>query len=350
MIQDLYFLVKDILLCLIQMVTQSPRIIFNQIKELVEYAKQTKKNTKHILNTNLELGLLHLYNNKFNDAIFRFKLVDILFNPGNKFVYYWLGWCYFMKNNYDKSLLYFSKSNEKLSDAESKEINTKELIDFIKNYKEYINIPMNIWNQFRDIHAINYAEIFITQSCNLSETFIKYALSKADNIDSNYNILELGSNIGIVGQELRKRFPGKFYLKGVESSEEMINICNILHNDKESKYNDLVHNDMLHFLQDATQTSQRFEIILSFCYFTFSSKLSEYFKSISDILTTNGYFIFLLPFDSNLVVSLEDVALCFSEGLIRQELSNCNLDLLDSKIVSLENKKFIIYCTNKIQG
>ncbi|MEG8230918.1 tetratricopeptide repeat protein, partial [Candidatus Rickettsia tasmanensis] len=167
----------------------------------------------HLAETNYQLGLDHLYRGNLNDALLRFKLVDKFFNPNDSKVYYQLGWVYFLKNNYRQAIEYLEKSNEKYKPI---------FINFLKNYKDITEIPQEICGKYRDLTAQYYPTIFNNdKNIHLLYRFVNEALKQISDLPDNYSILELGSNIGLVGYEIQKRFPESFTLTGVEVSALM---------------------------------------------------------------------------------------------------------------------------------
>lgn len=311
-----------------------PNLIKNKILGFKNYINDCKYKFNHLSETNYELGLDHLYRGNLGDALLRFKLVDKFFNPNNSKVYYQLGWTYFLKNNYPKAIEYLEKSNEKYKTI---------FINFLKNYKETNEIPTEIWGKYRDLTAKYYPNIFDNdKNIHLPYRFANESLKQITDLPDNYSILELGSNIGLVGLEIQKRFPESFTLTGVEISELMIELQKIYQ--PNIKIYDQTYNiSIKEFLK---QNSNKFDIILSFCSLSFTKDISEYFNSIYSLLNKSGYFALCLPTASDTQFSAKRKEFIFNLTELNNVLQKNNFTILVSEeIILAENNKYsIIVC------
>ncbi|HJD55667.1 MAG TPA: methyltransferase [Rickettsia endosymbiont of Pyrocoelia pectoralis] len=311
-----------------------PNLIKNKILGFKNYLNDCKYKFNHLSETNYELGLDHLYRGNLGDALLRFKLVDKFFSPNNSKVYYQLGWTYFLKNNYPKAIEYLEKSHEKYKAI---------FINFLKNYKEATEIPTEIWGKYRDLTAKYYPNIFNNdKNIHLPYRFVNESLKQITDLPDNYSILELGSNIGMVGSEVQKRFPESFTLTGVEISELMTELQETYQ--PNIKVYDQIYNISINdFLK---QNTNKFDIILSFCSLTFTKDLSEYFNSIYSLLNKNGYFSLCLPITSNTQFSVKRKEFIFNLTEVNNILQNNNFTILVSEeIILAENNKYsIIVC------
>ncbi|MGX6960617.1 MAG: methyltransferase domain-containing protein [Rickettsia endosymbiont of Pentastiridius leporinus] len=311
-----------------------PNLIKNKILEFKNYLNDCKYKFNHLSETNYELGLDHLYRGNLGDALLRFKLVDKFFNPNDSKVYYQLGWTYFLKNNYPKAIEYLEKSNEKYRTI---------FINFLKNYKEVAEIPTEILGKYRDLTAKYYPNMFNNdKNIHLPYRFANESLKQITDLPDNYSILELGSNIGIVGSEVQKRFPESFTLTGVEISKLMTELQETYQ--PNIKIYDQIYNIPINdFLK---QNSNKFDVILSFCSLTFTKDLSLYFNSIYLSLNKNGYFSLCLPTASNTQFLVKRKEFIFNLAEVNNVLQNNNFTILVSEeIILAENNKYsIIVC------
>ncbi|WP_395476812.1 methyltransferase domain-containing protein [Rickettsia endosymbiont of Pantilius tunicatus] len=311
-----------------------PNFIKNKILEFKKYLNDCKYKMNHLSETNYELGLEHLYRGNLNDALLRFKLVDNFFSPNDSRVYYQLGWTYFLKNDYPKAIKYLEKSNEKYKTI---------FINFLKNYKNATEIPVEIWVKYRDLTAKNYPSIFNNdKNIHLPYRFINESLKQITDLPDDYSILELGSNIGLVGYELEKRFPESFTLTAVE-------ISNLMNDIQEEYYANLKIYDQIYNVSISEflkQNSNKFDIILSFCGLTFTKDLSAYFNVIYSSLNKDGYFSLCLPTNPNTHFSVKRKEFIFNLNEINNFLQKNNFVILTSEeIILAENNKYgIIVC------
>jgi len=305
-----------------------------KIFALINYFVDIHYKIRHLKETNFKLGMQHLYKNNLNDAILRFQLIDKFFAPNDQQTNYWLGWTYFLKNNYAKSLFHLQKSSE---------ADQIKLASFLQNHDDLLEIPPQIWQEYRNIIAeyfTNYS--FGINKMPLPYTFVTKAISNITKLPNNYNILELGSNIGLIGHEIKKRFPSNFILIGVENSERM--------NDLAKKYyvNNNIYDQMLgvsipSFLQQNTST---FDVVLSCCSLSFTKNLLSYFNLIYSTINQLGYFIFCLPINKVTIFSLKRKEFVYSIEDIKEALGQTRFTILDiDQLNSTKNDRYcIIFC------
>ncbi len=269
-----------------------PHLCKTKIISCQNYINDFLHRLKNLTETNCALGVEHLYKNNLNDAILRFKMVDKFFMPGHKNSNYWLGWVYFIKNNYEKSLLHLDKA------ADADEVGLR---DFIKNYENCREIPAGIYSLYKDLTASIYATKFNRNNINLPQVFVNRVLDKIVDLPDHYNILEIGSNVGLVGYEVRKRFPDNFALIAIESSNIMNNLLGEYHK-ATHLYDQLLNIDLPELIKT---NSSKYDVILSFCSLSFSSDIEYYVKSIYDMLEPSGYFAFCVPVRESVLVEFE---------------------------------------------
>lgn len=311
-----------------------PNFIKNKILGFKNYLNDCKYKMSHLSETNYELGLDHLYRGNLNDALLRFKLVDKFFNPNDSRVYYQLGWTYFLKNDYRKAIEYLEKSNEKYKII---------FVNFLKNYKNATEVPEEIWKKYRDLTTKYYTNIFNNdKNIHLPYRFVNETIKQITDLPDNYSILELGSNIGLIGYEAEKRFPESFTLTGVEISDFMNDFQEEYH--RNLKIYDQIYNISVNeFLK---QNSNKFDIVLSFCGLSFAKDLSTYFNLIYSSLNKLGYFALCLPTSGNTQFSVKRKEFIFNLNEINSILQKNNFAILASEeIILAENNKYsIIIC------
>ncbi|MFV9897620.1 methyltransferase domain-containing protein, partial [Rickettsia conorii] len=259
---------------------------------------------------------------------------DKFFNPNGSKVYYQLGLVYFFKNNYRQAIEYLEKSNEKYKPI---------FINFLKNYKDITEIPQEICGKYRDLTAQYYPTIFNNdKNIHLPYRFVNEALKQISDLPDNYSILELGSNIGLVGYEIQKRFPESFTLTGVEVSALMNELQETYY--PNTKIYDQIYNIAIdEFLK---QNSNKFDIIFSFCGLSFTNNLIEYFNLIYSSLNKQGYFALCLPNATKTQFSVKRKEFIFNLNEINNFLQKNNFTILTSEeIILAENNKYsIIVC------
>lgn len=316
-----------------------PNSIKNKNLEFKNYLNDCRYKLNHLSETNYELGLDHLYRGNINDALLRFKLVDKFFNPHDSKTYYQLGWTYFLKNDYSKAIEYLEKSNEKYKII---------FINFLKNYKNTIEVPQEIWKKYRDLTAKYYPNIFNNdKNIHLPYRFVNESLKQITDLPDNYSILELGSNIGLVGYEVKKRFPENFTLTGVEISDLMNDLEETYHNNLKI-YDEIYNISIYEFLK---QNSNKFDVILSFCGLTFTKDVDAYFDLVYSSLNESGYFALCIPTSADTQFSVKRKEFIFNLNEINNTLQKNNLTILASEeIILAENNKYSIIVCKKTEN
>jgi len=316
-----------------------PNTIKNKITQFKNYLKDCRYKMNHLSETNYELGLDHLYRGNLNDALLRFKLVDKFFNPHDSKTYYQLGWTYFLKNNYSKAIEYLEKSNEKYKTI---------FINFLRNYKSANEVPQEIWGKYRDLTAKYYPNIFNNdKNIHLPYRFVNDTMKQISDLSDNYSILELGSNIGLAGYEVEKRFPEGFTLTGVEISKLMTEL-------QDTYYTNLKIYDRIYDIsinEFLKQNSNKFDIILSFCGLTFTNDLGTYFSLIYSSLNEEGYFALCLPTAATTQFSVKRKEFIFNPKDINNVLQKNNFAVLAlNEIILAENNKYSIIICKKTKN
>jgi predicted TPR repeat methyltransferase len=330
-IRNSYGSIKDKIKSCYHSCQNFPSWYMGKIFTFINYFADVKYKVTHLKETNLNLGLVHLYNNDLNDAIFRFKLVDKFFSTSDHQANYWLGWAYFLKNNYEKALYHLKKS------FEADQVN---LASFLQTYNNLSEIPSAIWHQHRnfDVGGDYTKRFFGKNKVNLTYSFVSKIMSNITDLPDNYSILELGSNTGLVGDEVKKRFPDSFTFTGIENSE-MVNIIALYRN----IYDHVLEVSIPDFIK---QNSNKYNVILSFCALSFTKNLLAYFNDIYSIVDKLGYFAFCLPINKVTNLSLKRKEFIFSITDIKEALSKTKFTILSSEELAIEknDKYYMVVC------
>lgn len=326
--------VKNTVKSVCDVIQNFPSWYKGKILECINYFADIKYKVNNLRETNFNLGLEHIYKNNLNDAILRFKLVDKYFAPGDHRANYWLGWVYFLKNNYEKSLFHLQKS------FEADEI---RLAEFLRNEKNLSEIPMPIWRQYKNLTAKIYANKFYANNkLYLPYSFASITMNNITDLPDNYRILELGSNTGLVGYEIRKRFPDNFTFIGTENSELMSQFAKAPYVDK-NIYDQLLEISIDDFI---ARQSGSYDVIVSFDSLNFTKNLARYFKAIYAMVGNSGYFSFCLPIDKATHLSLKNKEFVFSTKDIQNSLAETSFTILHTEKLDLDKngKYYMVVC------
>ena len=306
---------------------------------IINYFMDLKYKVTHIKETNFQLGVEHLYRNNLNDAILRLVMVDRFFAPGDHQANYWLGWTYFLKNNYKKAAYHLQKANE---------ADITHLGEFIRDYEQLLEVPSAIERQYRDLIAQYYGNKFLNNNkVHVPYSFVNSTMKQITDLPDSYSILELGSNVGLVGYEVRKRFPDEFTYTGVENSERM-NKTVTQNYSNTIIYNQLLDTSIPSFLQS---NSSKYDIVLSFCGLTFTKNLYSYFKHIYSIVEKSGYFAFCLPINQVSGLSLIQKEFIFNVGDIENAIKQTKFTILNATELYVEknSKYYMVVCKKVVQ-
>lgn len=336
MVRDMFSKLNNVVKWLYNFILDMPFLIKDQFKAIAEAFQSFKHNIKNFADVNVKLGVYHLNNQNYNDAIFRFKLVDKFFRPNDPFVNYWLGWAYFLKRGHKKAMIHLQKSQ-----TEDK----VKLLEFIRHINTATEVPDQIYSIYRSINTEVIVETLVSDEDHDFPKIMVIALIELMNdLPEESKILELGSNVGLVGHEMHKRINNdNFSLIGIESSSEMIylqGVCN-----RSAFYNKVLNMPVLEYLQDSDDAE--YDVVLSLDGFSNHADLNEVFSHVYNILELEGYFIFVIRVN-NSITTLSEKYLEFSynkddvNNLLQQNgfkiLSMSDLGLV------MKNNYFIFVC------
>lgn len=311
-----------------------PNFFKQQFARITEDFRNLRYKLSNLAESNLDLGVYHLRCRNYNDAIFRFKLVDKFLAPDNKLANYWLGWSYFMKQDYKQAINCLAKS------AEADEVG---LLPFIKSIDNATFIPPAIHAMHRDIIADIIVDKYITEEENLIIELISEFNNQARDLPEEYSILELGANIGMLGDEIHKRMQESYTLTGVEISEKMIELQpQCFPNSK--PYDGMINSQVETFLEKELNL---YDVVYSLDGFSTNIDLKKTFTNVFSVLNTNGYFAFIVKTDKQNSLSNKLLEFAYSPQYLKDTLKETGFKILSLKDFSLEikNNYSIFVCT-----
>lgn len=290
-----------------------------KIKEAKDCFALIRSKMKNFYKTNLELGLYHLRLGNLNDAIMRLKIVDKFITPQDSVANYWLGWAYFLKNNYSKALQHLEVSREK--DAAG-------LTSFIKNHDSAAEVPKKIWKDYKLL--TEHAEIQKTGEyvANLPQDFVQELFDAMQELPKECSMLDLGCSSGFVGGMMDRRLQKNYHLTGVDDREKMLESARCLSEDKRRVYDDLQHASIDEFLR---ANKAKYHVITSFNSLTFAKDLESYFRQIYKIIKPKGYFALLLPTGDKTGWHPSKSEFIYSETDVSKQLKLAEFDLIGIK-------------------
>lgn len=310
-----------------------PSLYRNNRKLLSNYIRDIKYKLKNLTPVNLELGIYHLHHNNLNDAILRFNLVRKFFDVDNKTANYLLGWSYFLKNNYEKASNYLALSGN---------VDDVGLLHFIKNSSACNKIPAPILRQYKNFTAQQFVNNFFSKDIHLPYRLAHKILLHITHLPNQYKILELGINAGVVGIEIRKRFPDHFTLTGVEDAQQMIDLSDAYYPNTKI-YDSLIKSS----IEDAIDDVSQFDIILSLCNLSYTQDIESLFKKIYCKLNDNGYFGCCLSIGNLTTFSKEHKKFIFDMKTIQNAISNSQFKSLVIDKVGIAKNHYVILVLSK---
>ncbi len=334
MIKNLFSSVANATKLCFSGIINTPTWIKTQIAKIKKEFDFLHYRLKNITDSNMDLGIYHVYNRNYGDAIFRFKLVDKFLSPKHQEANYWLGWVYLLKANYKQSIIHLTKAGDE------DKIN---LLSFVKSIDSNQPIPNAVHQIHRDIMADLFIDKFVSDTINLPKQLVLELSSAITKLPEEYTILELGSNIGILGYEINKRMQDSFTLTAVEISNSMIQLQPICF-PEQKLYDEIIHTPVNSFLEES---KKKYDVICSMHGFSFEADLQKIFNNVSLLLQPSGYFAFAVSSDAKNTLSSQTLEFSYNHKQLEEELARSGYQILISKEFSLEikNNYSIFVCT-----
>lgn len=348
--------------CFFGFVFNIPQFIKKQYHDFWQNLDNLKYNLKNIAEANTKLGMYHLNNQNYNDAIFRFKLVNRFFKPHDPKVQYWLGVTYFFKRNYSKALFHLEqgKNEDRLGLIDfvrelrggrrpevvwgGKEalLNTPGISNQVRDDNAISKVPTAIYSLQRDISARSFINRFDNKKdYDLPKDLIIKLITFIDDLPDEYSILDLGSNIGLLGWEIHKRMNNGFSLTGVESSQVMIDLQEIQL--PEAKYDKVICASTEDFLLNQ---KEKYNVVVSLDGFATNSDLNGVFSKVYDALEMGGYFAFVVKASDDVSFNEKYLEFSYSKVYINSLLKQNELKILTwvELELAIQNNYFIFVC------
>lgn len=322
---NIFSSMKNVIKSCLSGITQIPSWFKQQLFCLFNDIKNIRYSLKNLASSNMDLGIYHMQNGNFRDAIFRFKLVKRFFEPGNKIVRYRLGWVYFLKQDHKNAVIQLAKAEQE------DEVN---LLAFIKSIDSAQYIPSNIYSLYRDLTAQLFIDKFNSNVVNIPKNLVLELNTNITDLPENYDILELGSNVGLLGNELQKRMQEQCSITAVETSSRMLELQNLYFPDRQL-YDAIIHNPIGEFLEN---NSKQYDIITSLDGLTFAKNLQETFANIFATLKPKGYFACVIGSSTATQLANSCSEFTYNSQKISVLLHDIGFNILSFKEINLEIK------------
>ncbi len=258
-------------------------------------------------------------------------------SKNNKIVSKYLGLSYFFKNNYQNAAYYLTKAGveDKLG-----------LLNFISNIDNIEFVPDKIYKYNRSKKVKSFISKFNSDTINIPQNLILEFNKAASDLPAQYTILELGSNIGLLGYEINKRMQDEYIIYSTEISKEMINLQTDLFQGQQF-YDIVLTESVKTYLAD---NSQKYDVIFSLDGLSNIKNLQSIFANISSTLNNNGYFAFCLRTSKNAEFSRDLLEFSYDIDQISKNLLETGFKILSFKNFNLENKNnyTIFVCKQQI--
>lgn len=336
MVRNLFSSVISALRAFVHSIITFPTYLRGWVSYVKDYMRNFRRNLSNLADTNMELGKFHLRSGNYTDAMLRFLLITKYLDKDNKTANYWLGWAYFLKGNHRKALVNLANA-----DGENK----ADLYNFIRTIDTISEVPQDVHGLHRDITSGEFIDKFGSETINLPIQMITEFNKIATSLPEHYSILELGCNIGLLGQEIKKRMQENFELKGVETSAELIKLQDLYLRSDEI-YDQVIQSDIAQFLQ---KDKNKYDIILSLDGLSYNKDLTEIFSLISAHLNSGGYFAICLKTSPLLKFSEKHLEFSYNTSDVMGILEKSGLELDSGLEIKLEIKNnYTIFVGTKV--
>lgn len=326
---------KDVLAQARAFIIDLPEWYKRKSSDLSYYLEHTLRSMQNLRQTNFDLGIYHLKIGNINDAIMRFQFVTKILNKGDKSGNYWLGWCYFLKGNYEKAI-------EALARAESED--KLHLKEFIENSNSASSIPEDILLQYRELATSKEITKWSKLETYLPNEFVTQLFDAVQELPKECKILDLGCSIGFIGVEIDDRLQKNYHLAGTEDVDALLDGAKYLREDKTKVYDSLIKTSIRDFLSN---NKDKYNVITSLCSLTFSRDLRTYLSQIERSLKADGYFAFLVGASNTTEWSRQRCEFTYSTEDMKSQLGQAKLEIVYIKefMLSKSNVYTMFVCT-----
>ncbi|MGV2432153.1 MAG UNVERIFIED_CONTAM: class I SAM-dependent methyltransferase [Rickettsiaceae bacterium] len=313
-----------------------PKLYRESLVELKLFIRNQIFKLQNITETNIELGKYHLNNGDIGDAILRFKIAKLLFDKENPVINYWLGWCYFLKADYNLTLKF-------LSDIKSLEANN--LKNFIKDADNIKEVPNDIWHMIKSstlsgLGSKYYVSNLYNKPIDMPTEFMEFALAHIEEIPNNTKILDFGASKGFVGALLDYKTDAKYSIAGMDDLEIFVSYIKEIRGERGVVYDEMLYRN-LHDPKAAVK-GQKYDIIFSFDSLAFVRDFSKYFTSFYESLNREGYFVILLPKGTTSGWNPKNMSYKYKQSDIESQLNLAKFNIMAIKEWSLGKEKTYI--------
>jgi predicted TPR repeat methyltransferase len=241
-----------------------------------------------------------------------------------------------LKKKYKKAIFYLEKgqSEDKIG-----------LLKFIKEIDHISEVPSEIYSVYRGIITKDIVDKFFNKNLNLPRDLVIKLIGAIDKLPEKYSILEIGSNIGFLGEEIDKRMQEGFSITGIESSTEMVKLQKQSKRDK--VYDKIINLPIENYLID--HKDEKYDIILSLDGFANNSELSDLFGKLYNSLSYGGYFAFACRISDNKGFSDQYLEFVYKEDYIHKLLNKCGFSIIDEpNSEPLIKNSYVIFVCKKL--
>lgn len=318
-----------------------PEITANFIKNAKNDISVVREKLYNLKDSNIDLGIYHVRQGNYKDALFRFKIVNKFIAPGNKKALYWTGICYFFIGNYAKAKEFLEKVPEE---------DLYKIMDFVEKIEELEagkikNLVLSdlLIEVFRDIKANKFIDQFADKKINLIREIIVTLIDNIKDLPDQYKILELSANIGVLGYEIRKRMQDKFTLDSVEVSNDMI-MLQEKYFPRDTIYDNLANDSIANFLK--AKNKDKYDVVFAFNGIYYNTDLSDFLGKIYKKIASNGYLVLVFKNRNKHVFDKNSLEFTYITSEVIEKITGKKFKILEQRKINFEknNNYTIVVC------
>ncbi len=282
------------------------------VKSKCEWGDLNKK-MRNLVNTNINLGLYHLYRGNKDDACFRFRLLKFCMSDVKPSVYYNLGRCYAINKKFNKARKLFCDALEKQENYPEVEYALNKIDDVSKIEK----VPLSVIRQRFDFMASYYVEEFVMKRKYRGYDIILYEITDYLNNRSRESIvLDVGCGTGVCGHFLKMNHVGR-KIVGIDLSSEMLDISENCYVRDMPVYDEVLNVSAEEYFAKLCENN-RFDIIIAVDSLGYERELYQRFSEFKLALTEGGFILCIMRLSSGASVEfLPDLDMfCYSQDYI----------------------------------